>query len=170
MASQKDVAEHLDLSTRQIRNLVQQAVMPGPKGQSGYNLDTCRLAYLNYLRQLSRRGVKEELSPEDIDIDKEKARLVRGQATMQDLKNEILEGRSVPTDLARDVLAKILVQVGGILATLPMNIKRKHPELEQRTIESIKLEIAKHANEAAKLDEHIDKAIDEVISESESKV
>lgn len=160
----------MDLSDRQIRNLVKQCVIPSPKGKSGYDLDYCRKAYINYLRQMSKRPAKAEIDGETIDLDKERARLVKAQADAQELKNEILEGRSVPTDIARDVLSKVLVQVGGILNALPLNIKRKHPELEQRIIDSVQLEISKHANEAARIDEFIDQAIDDVITESEGKL
>lgn len=109
-------------------------------------------------------------STEAEGIDRERERLVRAQADSQEMKNEIMEGRYIPTDFGREVLAKVLVQVSGILNALPLTIKRKHPKLEQRIIDSLSEEIVKHSNEAARLDEFIDQAIDEVIRDSEGKV
>lgn len=170
MANQKEVAEHLDLSDRQIRNLAKDGVLPGAKGKGGYDLDACRLSYISYLRAMSKRPAQEETDPEFIDLDQERARLVKAQADMQEMKNEIMEGRYIPTDFGREVLAKVLIQVSGILNALPLTIKRKHPKLEQRIIDSLSEEIVKHSNEAARLDEFIDQAIDDVIRDSEGKV
>jgi len=170
MATQKEVGDHLDLSERQIRNLMKDGVLPSSKGKGGYDLDDCRKSYIYYLRAMSKRSAEPELDDEAIDLDQERARLVRAQADMQEMKNEVMEGRYIPTDFGRDVLAKVLNQVTGILNALPQTIKRKHPQLEQRIIDSVSAEIVKHSNEAAKLDEFIDQAIEDVISESEGKV
>lgn len=171
MATQKEIAQHLDISDRQVRKLLSSSVLPASKGTGGYNLDGCRIAYISYLRNLSKhKSTEQETPPDSIDLDQERARLVKAQADAQELKNEILEGRSIPTDFGREVISKVLVQVGGILNALPLNIKRKHPELEKRVIDSIQLEIVKHSNEAAKLDEYIDQAIDDVIEQSEGKI
>lgn len=108
--------------------------------------------------------------PDFIDVDFEKAWLTREQRITQSIKNEILEGKAIPVEAARDVLAKILSQVGATLDSLAPNIKRRHPEIEQRTIDFIKSEIIKHQNEAANLDGYIDDILDEVISEAEAKI
>ncbi len=57
MATQQEVAKHLDLSTRSIRELVHRGVL-SEKGPRGWNLDECRLRYLLYLRGLGdgRKG------------------------------------------------------------------------------------------------------------------
>jgi len=170
MATQKEVGEHLDLSERQIRNLIKDGVLPSSKGNGGSDLDDCRKSYIYYLRAMSKRSSEPEADPDEIDLDQERARLVKAQADMQEMKNEVMEGRYIPTDFGRDVLAKVLNQVTGILNALPLTIKRKHPQLEQRIIDSVSSEIVKHSNEAAKLDEFIDQAIDDVINESEGKV
>lgn len=158
------------MSDRQIRNLMKDGVLPSAKGKGGHSLDYCRRAYIAYLRAMSKRPSEAETDPEFVDLDQERAGLVKAQRIAQELKNEIMEGRYIPTDFGRDVLAKVLNQVTGILNALPLTIKRKHPQLEQRIIDSVSAEIVKHSNEAAKLDEFIDQAIDDVINESEGKV
>ena len=88
----------------------------------------------------------------------------------QQIKNEILEGRAIPVEAARDVLAKILAQVGATLDSLAPNIKRRHPEIEQRIIDFIKSETIKHQNEASNLDDYLDDIIDDVVTQAEAKV
>jgi phage terminase Nu1 subunit (DNA packaging protein) len=46
MASQIEIAAHLNLSDRQIRNLVADGVLPASRGRGGMDLDACRLAYV----------------------------------------------------------------------------------------------------------------------------
>lgn len=50
MASQHEVAAHLDMSTRHVRELVQRGVLPEKQGAKGWDLKECRLRYLLYLR------------------------------------------------------------------------------------------------------------------------
>jgi phage terminase Nu1 subunit (DNA packaging protein) len=167
MSTQKEVAEHLDISDRQVRNLLSKSILPVSKGAGGYDLDGCRIAYISYLRNMSRTGgAVVEASGGDIDIEAERAGLTKAQRISQELKNEILEGRYMAIETIQEILSKILIQVGGILAALPLNLKRKHPELEKRVIDSIQAEIIKHQNEAAKLDEFIEQAVYDSIEQA----
>jgi len=50
MASQKDVAAHLDMTERQVRELVARDVLRPPADGRGYDLAECRERYLLYLR------------------------------------------------------------------------------------------------------------------------
>jgi hypothetical protein len=45
MATQAQIAEHLDLSERRVRDLVVEGVL-----QKGADLDQCRVSYIRYLR------------------------------------------------------------------------------------------------------------------------
>lgn len=72
MATQKEVAEHIDLSDRQVRNLIKQGVLPSSKGPSGLDKEACRISYIRYLRGLANGQVQD--GP-DMDLSKEKQRL-----------------------------------------------------------------------------------------------
>jgi hypothetical protein len=43
------VAEHLDLSERSVRDLIERSVLP-EKGAKGWNLEECLTRYIMYLR------------------------------------------------------------------------------------------------------------------------
>lgn len=120
--------------------------------------------------ELKKSTNRVNCGSEVIDLERERAMLTQQQRITQQIKNEILEGKAIPVDAARDVLARILSQVGATLDSLPPNIKRRHPEIEQRIIDFIKSEIIKHQNEAANLDNYLDEIIDDVITQAEAKV
>jgi len=120
--------------------------------------------------ELKKNNNRVNPAGEKIDLELERAMLTQQQRITQQIKNEILEGRAIPVEAARDVLAKILAQVGATLDSLAPNIKRRHPEIEQRIIDFIKSETIKHQNEASNLNDYLDDIIDDVITQAEAKV
>jgi len=171
MATQVEVASHLDLSDRQIRNLVSDGVLPSSKGAGGLDIDACRLAYIRYLRGLANGQVRAEAPAADDQSDadtakrleQERLRLTAAQAEGQELKNDITKRKSVPTEIATFVLARLAAEIGSILDTLPLTLKRRHPDLEVRHIESVQRELAKARNRAATLDERLPGLLNEFI-------
>lgn len=120
--------------------------------------------------ELKKNNNRVNHGGEKIDIEYERAKLTQQQRITQEIKNEILEARAIPVDAARDVLARILAQIGATLDALAPNIKRRHPEIEQRIIDFIKSETIKHQNEAANLDNYIDEILDDVVTQAEAKI
>lgn len=172
MATQVEVAAHLDLSDRQVRNLLKDGVLPASKGVGGLDADACRIAYIGYLRGLASGQVKRpEASdpPDDIDplaemkLLQERLRLTAAQAEGQELKNDITRRQSVPTEFATFVMSKLAAEVASILDTLPLTLKRRHPDLEVRHIESVQRELAKARNRAAELDERLPGLLNEYL-------
>ena len=171
MATQVEVAAHLDLSDRQVRNLIKDGVLPGSKGAGGLDIDACRLAYLRYLRGLGSGQVGPEAPTEFEGIDPqaeakltmERLRLTAAQAEGQELKNEVTRRRSVPTEFATFVLSRLAAEIGSILDTLPLTLKRRHPDLEVRHIESVQRELAKARNRAATLDDRLPGLLNEYL-------
>ena len=88
MATQRDVAEHLDLSTKSISELITKGVLPSKKGRSPLNIDVCRHAYISYLRKLAGYHKKSGSG----DIAEEKTRLTKAQADKAELEVSELEG------------------------------------------------------------------------------
>lgn len=171
MATQIEVAAHLDLSDRQVRTLVTDGVLPASKGAGGLDLDACRLAYIRYLRGMKSGQVRPEVPTlsEGLDPDaeakltQERLRLTSAQAEGQELKNDITKRKSVPTGFATYVLSRLAAEIGSILDTLPMTLKRRHPDLEVRHIESVQRELAKARNRAAGLDDRLPGLLDDYL-------
>jgi len=171
VATQLEVAAHLDLGDRQIRNLIADGVIPSSKGNGGLDIDACRLAYIRYLRGMGTGQVKPEAvrGCEELDenaeakLTQERLRLTSAQAEGQELKNEVTKRRSVPTAFATFVLSRLAAEIGSILDTLPLTLKRRHPDLAVRHIESVQRELAKARNRAATLDERLSGLVDEYL-------
>lgn len=170
MANQKELAQHLDLTDRQVRNLLADGILPTSRGNGGLNLQDCRLAYIRYLRGLGSGQVKAEAGPlfgeglgSSLDnlLLQEKVRLTTAQAVAQERKNEVSERQLVPVGFAIYSLSKIASQMSSLLDTVPLKLQRKHPEMDPRHLESLEREIALARNLMAQVDEKLEEYLDE---------
>ena len=171
MATQIEVAAHIDLSDRQVRTLVADGVLPASKGAGGLDIDACRLAYIRYLRGMNSGQVRPEVLDDfegadpnvEAKLTQERLRLTAAQAEGQELKNEVTKRKSVPTDFAVFVFSRIAAEIASGLDTLPLTLKRRHPDLEVRHIESVQRELAKVRNRAATLDDRLPGLLNEYL-------
>jgi phage terminase Nu1 subunit (DNA packaging protein) len=174
MATQIEIADYLDIGVRHVRRLVETGVLPGSRGKGGMNEDECRIAYIRYLRGLGS-GQAKPATPEEFDdhdgidplaeakLTQERLRLTAAQAEGQELKNDVTKRKSVPTDFAVFVLSRVAAEIASILDTLPLTLKRKHPDLEVRHIESVQRELAKARNRSATLDDRLPGLLNEYL-------
>lgn len=171
MATAAEVAAHLDLSDRHVRRLVTDSVLPGSKGHGGYNIDDCRLAYIRHLRNQARKPAHDEQPELAIDPDSleyQKLRLTREQADNMALKNEQARAKLVPIELLTAILSKISGEWSGIIDTIPLNVKRKHPHIDTAVIEDIKWMCVKSQNAVARLDAVTDEVVADYAASVES--
>ena len=164
MASQTEVAAHLTLSDRQVRNLIAAGILPASVHRRGLDLDACRDAYIGYMRGRTSGQVKAEAPPEDfeesehpveIQLIEQRLRLTTAQAVSQEKKNEVEDQQLVPVGIAIFVLSKIAAQLGSMLDTLPLKLMRKHPDIDPRHLESLTREIALARNLSAETAERL---------------
>ena len=118
MATQKELAEHLDLSTKTISELIKKGVLPAKKGRSPLNIDTCRLAYISYLRKLSHFHKKTGGG----DIAEQKTRLTKAQADKAELEVSELEGKLIPATLGQETWQDFVANVRAKLLGLPSKL------------------------------------------------
>lgn len=110
----------------------------------------------------------DELDPfAEAKLTQERLRLTAAQAEGQELKNEVTRRKSVPVEFALFVLSRIAAEIASGLDTLPLTLKRRHPDLEVRHIESVQREIAKVRNRAALLDERLPELLDEYLDSTD---
>lgn len=88
-------------------------------------------------------------------------KLARERRIGQQQKNELAAGTMVPTEFATFALSRIAAQIASVLDTLPLSIRRAHPDLEPRHIESITREVAKARNKAAEVDDSLPDLVSE---------
>ena len=116
---------------------------------------------------------EQKTNPEPIDaipgtIDYERLRLTREQADQLELKNELARAKVVPIDLFTAVLYQVAAEIAGLLDTLPLQVKRKHPQLETQVIEDIKWQCVKAQNAMARADTVADQVITDHVASLES--
>ncbi|MFT6956171.1 MAG: phage terminase Nu1 subunit (DNA packaging protein) [Halieaceae bacterium] len=88
-------------------------------------------------------------------------RLAKARRIAQEQKNDLAAGTMIPTDFATFALSKIAARIASILDTLPLTMRRAHPDLESRHIDSFTREVAKARNVAAEVDEILPELVEE---------
>lgn len=174
MATQIEIAKHLDLSDRQVRNLLSDGVLPGSKGRGGFDLDACREAYIRYLRGLGSSQVKPETPPDEEGVDplveykllEERRGLTAAQRISQETKNEVDAKRLIPAPFITFAFAKFIPATGSIFDTVIMTLRRRHPDLTPGQLDSINRELTKARNIIAQAAERLPEWHDEFIDQS----
>ena len=75
MATIKEVADHLDLTSTRIHDLFNANVLIKSGKSGGQDLDDCRVRYIRYLRTLSKGK-----NTNSGDLNEERTRLTKAQA------------------------------------------------------------------------------------------
>lgn len=83
---------------------------------------------------------------EYIDKEREQARLYKGQADSVEIKNKIARAELAPIEILEYAEADRGAQMGSILEALPIQLKRRCPELSASAITMVEKEIARTRN------------------------
>ncbi len=127
----------------------------------------------NTLSNQSKPGVKKP--SKNTPIDQPDEDLLRVEKLSEEvralkLKNDILEARSVPVEIATDVLMGVISEQFAILETIPLLVKRHNPEMPSHAVEQIQRDISKISNIAATLGGKLDDTIASLVEAAEGKV
>lgn len=150
MATQKDLAKHLDLSTRRVRDLLKTGILPAGGAGTSHDLDACRVAYINYLRGVASgrvRGEAEGVGPEGPPDYNELLLIEKYRA--QKRENDLEESKVAPVSLITDALQKAGAIIVANLESLPLLIKRNWPEVTGDQITMVKAAVAECRNTIA---------------------
>lgn len=149
MATQQEIADHLDLTARRIRVLVKDGIIPAGKGRGGYDFDFCRLAYIRYLRGVSSGQVIDNDIYGDIPDDDYSKLLEREKYREKKRQNDLEEKEVAPVSTIVDVVSKGVNALIPILETIPLAMKRNWPEITGDQITLVKKAIAEGRNALA---------------------
>jgi len=142
MATQKDIAEHLDLSTKRVSELIRDGILPSKRGRSPLNIAVCRFAYISYLRKLGGYNKKTGTA----DIAEEKTRLTKAQADKAELEVSSLEGELIPAKLVQDTWTDLVASIRAKLLGLPSKVA--HQVITVETYQDAELIIKEQVYEA----------------------
>jgi phage terminase Nu1 subunit (DNA packaging protein) len=118
LATQREVADHLDLSVKRISELIRDGILPSKMGRSPLNLDVCRVAYISYLRKLGGYHKRSGTG----DIAEEKTKLTAAQARKAELEVEQLEKSLIPAQLVEETWIDYVSNVRAKLLGLPSRV------------------------------------------------
>jgi terminase small subunit / prophage DNA-packing protein len=150
MATQEEVARHLDLTSRRVRQLIDEGVLP-KRGKDGWDLDACRVLYLRHLRSLAsgHGGKQAEM------LSTERAALARSQRVRTELWTAIKRGEYVEIaeacrqfDLVVQIVREVLMTIGVRAAPLVVGMFDVVPGQEPIMCESVKDLIDRHVFDA----------------------
>lgn len=101
-----------------------------------------------YLERHKRITSKAVISPEgeEIDGELEQALYVRSKREAQELKNEMTRGEQAPVHVLGDVLNQLSGNIKTTLASIPLNIKYKYPEVSGSVIKHVERELIAASN------------------------
>lgn len=114
--NQKELAQVLGLTTRQVHNLTEEAVLPSRPAENGrdrlYVLDQAVPAYVRY----------KVASVRPTDRDEADARRARAQARLAELELEEREGSLIPLAVHKRVTSEAFAQVRANMLSLPGSV------------------------------------------------
>lgn len=102
-------------------------------------------------------------------LTQERLRLTTAQADAQEKKNAVTDRDLVPAEFATFALENLSASLGSLLDTVPLKVRRRHPDLEVRHIETIEREIVAARNLAAALADKLPRLLDEFLSSLDDK-
>lgn len=168
---QAEIAEHLDMSDRAVREFLDAAAID----QRAVTLTDIRLAYIRRQREVAAG----RMAFGDLDLATERARLAKEQADRIALQNAITRREYAPTMIIEEVLTRTAARINVIFEALTGSLRRNFPDLTAEKIDHINREIAKARNLVAEIrliqvldedeappDEIVDTGVDEQIIEA----
>lgn len=134
MATQGEIAAHLDLSARHVRELMRDGVIP--KGARGdHDVDRCRVAYIRHLRAIAS-GHKSEDGK--LDLVAERAREASERADKLEMENAVTRGELISIadyrSSARVIMAGIRTRVTSLGAKLQHKLAAESKPRECRRL------------------------------------
>jgi len=138
---QADLAAHLDMSDRNLRELLTTLALDHKTA----TVDEVRIAYIRRLREQAagRMGATEN----GLDLAAERAALAKAQREGVEIKNNVLRGDYAAVTLLAEVLANASQSVAERFDHLPGLLRKTLPDLPQAAVDQVMAVIATARNE-----------------------
>jgi phage terminase Nu1 subunit (DNA packaging protein) len=120
MATQTEIAEHLDISPQRVRDLLNQGVLTRGHGRNSLDIDESRKNYIRYLR-----GRSKGLQNNSGDLNEEKTRLTKLQADKAQLEVQEMEQSLVSVERITEEWVGYASNVRSKLLALPSKVSHR---------------------------------------------
>jgi hypothetical protein len=132
MATQAEVAEHLDLTQPAVAKLLAAGHLPAAEGRGNLDLEACRVAYIRRLREQAAGRASEGADAEGLDLVAERARLAKEQADAQSMKNARERGELVLAQPYTDAIIGLIEGCKARLARMGASVAKGDAGLRVR--------------------------------------
>jgi len=117
MATIKEVAQHLDLSSVRINELFNENVLMRSGKVGGLDEEDCRVRYIRYLRGLARGK-----NTNSGNLNEERTRLTKAQADRAELELQEKEGDLISSDVIKTIWSDYVSNTRSKLLALPSKL------------------------------------------------
>ncbi len=125
MTTDAEIALHLDLSTRWVRELRAKGALPA----AGADLDANRIAYVRHLRSADGKAMR---SPDGEALDTQRTRLAREQANQLAMKNAAMRRELAPPAEMKAAIVRMIQTARAALGKVPARVAGADRTLKQR--------------------------------------
>lgn len=143
--NQRELADFLGITDRQIRNLEKAGIL-GKRGRS-YPLGECTRAYIQYVKR--NASPDEEGSEDGGSLSHEEYRYNKLRNDKLQLQIEELERKLGPISLLESALSDVAGQLVATLETLAGRLKKRNPNLTDADLNLVRQEVGKLRNALA---------------------
>ena len=149
MATQKEIAGHLFLSDKWVRELIKKGVLPANNSRGGMDFDKCRESYINYLKGVNSKQVTplDEAEPDEVRTTKLKLNTQETKLRKENYQLSVLEKLYAPVEVITVTLQRVSQSWSIRLESFSARIKRAWPDMPPEAKEAIDKVIAEGANE-----------------------
>ncbi|MGF7178427.1 hypothetical protein [Azospirillum doebereinerae] len=152
MATQAEIAAHLDITDRTVRDLKKRGVF-NADARSQLDLDACRIAYIRHLRERAAGRSSDEAEAEGLDLVAEKARLAKEQADHYAMRNAEARKELVRIGDYTAAAVSVIEMVKAKLMRIPAKVAKSDAKLKVRIADAVEdaldeLSLARIAEEA----------------------
>jgi len=139
--TQEEIATHLDMSDRNVREVLTQLGMDHKEA----GMSQVRVAYIRRLREQAAGRMSAD--GEGLDLVQERAALARSQREAQEMKNAVARGEFAPIGLLSDVLGAASAGVVDRFDQLDGTLRKVCPDLPEAARVAVHQVIASARNE-----------------------
>lgn len=120
MATQSEIAEHLDMTPQRVRDLIKQGVLNRKNARDSMDVDECRKNYIRYLRTRTQ-GLQNASG----DLNEERTRLTKLQADKAQLEVQEMEESLVSVEKITEEWVGYVSNVRSKLLALPSKVSHR---------------------------------------------
>lgn len=117
MATIKELAQHLDLSSVRVHDLFNENILIKSGKSGGQDMDDCRVRYIRYLRSLSKGK-----NTSSGDLNEERTRLTKAQADKAELELQEKEKTLISSEIIQKEWVGYVSNVRSKLLGLPTKL------------------------------------------------